>query len=495
MATPPRRVLLLILDGAGYHPDADGNAVTAEYLPKLFARMKSDGFAVLEAAELAVGLEAGQVGNSEAGHLTIGAGRVVSSMCRRICEAYEDGSWAADPFWRSETVGDVLHVVGLLSDAGVHALDRTMAQAADLASRAGIAEVIVHPVLDGVDSLAGSAPRILDTLREKLAGLPGVSLGVIMGRKWFCDRGGDLAVTRVAADAFRGVTPLPTYSDAALAEHLQSEGEMSFPPHLATGAGKGGRTLADGEAVLLTSHRADRARQIATVLCETQPVAMLIDPGDTVPVGHVFFPQAPLDTGLAHLLKERGIPSVRIAEKCKVPHVTFFFNGFDAGIEGTGICIPSIPEGEIPDKPEMSLHEVTDEIVRALEDDDRRMVIANLANLDQVGHLGRLDLCAQAAREVDAAYERIAKVAAAHGWTLLLTADHGNADRLVGDDGSPFGSHTQRPVPFVSVPAPGLSARWVAKQGSLANVAATVLAALDEPAPEWMEPSLQTFEG
>jgi 2,3-bisphosphoglycerate-independent phosphoglycerate mutase len=491
MTPPSRKVLLLILDGAGYHPDAAGNAVTSEHLPLLFERMSSDGFAVLQAAELAVGLETGQVGNSEAGHLTIGAGRVVSSMCRHICESFEDGSWGADPFWRSETVGAVLHVVGLLSDAGVHALDRTMAQAAELASVAGLAEVIVHPVLDGVDSLARSAPRILDTLRGKLADLPHVRLGVIMGRKWFCDRGGDLSITRVAADAFRGITELPSFSDAALAEHLETAGEMSFPPHLV----EGGRTIDEGEAVLLTSHRADRARQIATVLSETQPLAMLVDPGATVPVKHIFFPQRPLDTGLAHLLKERGIPSVRIAEKCKFPHVTFFFNGFDAGVEGTGICVPSIPEGEIPDKPEMSLPEVTDEIVRAMEDEDRRMIVANLANLDQVGHLGRLDLCAQAAHEVDAAYERLTNVAAANGWTVLITADHGNADRLVGDDGSPFGSHTHRPVPFVSVPAPGLSARWVSKDGSLANVAATVLAALDEPVPEWMEPSLIAFEG
>ncbi len=492
--TAPRKVLLLVLDGAGYHPDPAGNAVTAEHLPRLFARMESDGFAVLGAAEGAVGLEAGQVGNSEAGHLTIGAGRAISSMCRRIDESFHDGSWAADELWTGADVtrpdgSRVLHVVGLLSDAGVHALDRTMVQAATLASRAGIDEVFVHPFLDGVDSLQGSAPRLLGALREALDGLPGVTLGVVMGRATFCDRSGDLDVSRTAADALRGVGELPAYSDEALAAHLASAGEKTFPGHLVAG----GRPIAPGEAVLLTSHRADRARQIATVLSETQPVTMLVDPGDAVPVRRIVFPQRPLDKGLAHVLRDRGIPSVRIAEKCKFPHVTFFFNGFDTAVEGEGLCIPSIPEGEIPDKPEMSLHEVTDEIVRALESGERRVVVANLANLDQVGHLGRLDLAQRAAHEVDEAFARIAEVAAKHGWTVLLTADHGNADKLVGEDGGPFGSHTERPVPFVSLAAPGLTARWERKDGSLANVAATVLAALDEPVPEWMEPPLVTY--
>ena len=492
MSDHPRKVLLLILDGAGYHPDADGNAVTAQHLPRLFERMGADNFAVLEAAQEAVGLEAGQVGNSEAGHLTIGAGHVVSSMCRHICETYEDGRWAADPFWDRPALAGAdscLHIVGLLSDAGVHALDRSMHQAVKIASAKGIAEVIVHPVLDGVDSLAGSAPRILADLHEQIDGLPGVRLGVIVGRKWFCDRSGDLSVSQQVIDAFRGAEALPAYSDEALAAHLRSSGEMDFPAHCV----EGGRSIRDGETVLLTSHRADRARQVATVLGQTQPVAMLVDPGETVQVDHIFFPQKPLDRGLAHVLKDAGLSTVRIAEKCKFPHVTFFLNGFDAGLEGEGICIPSIPEAEICEKPEMSLEGICDEVVKALRDPARRVVIGNLANLDQVGHLGNYELATRAAQVVDEAYARLAAEAAANGWTLLLTADHGNADRLTGADGSPFGSHTDRPVPFVAVAAPGLEGEWLAREGSLSNVAATVLAALDVPKPEWMDPPLMAF--
>ena len=483
-----RKVILLVLDGAGYHADPHGNAVTSETLPSLFAQMDREGFAVLAAAEESVGLEAGQVGNSEAGHLTIGAGRMIPSMCRRILEAHGDGSWAADPAWGR--VGSVLHLVGLLSDAGVHGLDRTIGQAAANARANGVAEVVVHPILDGVDSLAGTAPALLARLRETLAGLDGVRLGVIQGRKHTNDRSGDLDFTRVATDALRGVTELPTFDDALLADHLTREGESTFPAHLAPG----GRTIADGEPVLQTSHRADRARQLVRVLSETQPMYLLVEPGEGIPREHVFLPQPPVDGGLAQVLKGAGLESVRIAEKCKFPHVTFFFNGFDAGAEGEGRCIPSIPEAEIRTNPAMSAEEVTDAICAALAEPDRRVVVANLANLDQVGHLGDVELARQAAAAVDAAYTRIAEAARQHGWTLLVTSDHGNAERCVGDDGGPFGSHTERPVPFFAQAAPDLRLRWTAREGSLANVAGTLLTALDVPLPADFEPSLLEFE-
>lgn len=484
-----RRALLLVLDGAGYSTEARGNAVTAEFLPRMFGCMEREGFAVLGAAGEAVGLEAGQVGNSEAGHLTIGAGRVIPSMARRILEARRDGSWAADPAWAAWS-GGPLHLVGLVSDAGVHGLARTIVHAAEVARAAGVPEVHVHPVLDGVDSLAGSAPALLAGLRAELGRLDGVHLGVVQGRAGFCDRSGDLARTRRSAEALAGDVPLPPFDDERLAAHLAGgAGEATFPPALVPG----GRAMRPGEPVLITSHRADRARQIAAVLAETRPVLALVDLGKGIPTRHVFFPQAPLDRGLAFELRGAGLASVRLAEKCKFPHVTFFLNGFDASAEGRGICVPSLPEAEIPAHPEMSLAGIEAELLRALSDPAERAIVANLANLDQVGHLGRLDLAARAAAEVDRAFESIASACRQHGWTLLVTADHGNADRLVGDDGRPFGSHTDRPVPFFVQPAPGLRAELLRREGTLANVAASVLGALGLPAPAWMEPALVRF--
>jgi len=487
-----KKACLLILDGVGYSTRTQGNAVTRDTLPQMFAHMEREGFCVLEAASEAVGLEPGQVGNSEAGHLTIGAGVVVPCMTKRICIAFDDGSWAADDGWEAARKAGIVHLTGLVSDAGVHGLHRTFVQAAKIARKAGVERIVVHPVLDGVDSLRGSAPRILAELREELAGVENCELGVIFGRKWFCDRGGNLDVTRIAVDALKGKSPLAPYTDEALAAHLASEGtgEMSFPAHLF----EGGRTIDDGEPVLITSHRADRARQTATVLSETQPVLMLVDPGAGIEAEHVFFPVEPLTRGLAHELKGAGLTSVRIAEKCKFPHVTFFFNGFDAGTEGNGHCIPSIPEGEIPAKPAMSAHEVTEEIISHMEKGGGRAIIANLANLDQVGHLGRLDLASQAAETVDEAFVRIAEAAQKHGWTLMVTSDHGNAELVEDESGAPFGSHTDGPVPFLIQPAPGSSTTWKTDKGSLAQVASTYLGALGLQVPEWMEPPLAVVD-
>lgn len=484
--TAPRRTLLLILDGAGWRTETHGNAVTRETLPQLFTHIEKSGLAVLAASGEAVGLEAGQVGNSEAGHMTIGAGRVVPSLARRMLEAHTSGALAADPAWKRIAAHGCVHLVGLVSDAGVHGLLRTLAHAAAAAARNGIGEIVVHPVLDGVDSLAGSAPALLAELERELAPIPGVKLGVIQGRKAFCDRSGNLEVSRPCLEALTGKRALPVFERSALVRHLGTAGEKDFPAQLCSG----GRALRPGEPVLHTSHRADRARQIAGLLAATQPLYAMVELGKGIEVQHVFFPTEVLDRGLPFELKRAGITSTRIAEKCKFPHVTFFLNGFDAGTEGRGICIDSIPEAEIPAKPEMSAEAITTEVERALADPAQRVVIANLANLDQVGHLGNVELARRAASTVDACFARLAAAAARHGWTLFVTSDHGNADTLIGTDGNPYGSHSPSPVPFVLVPAPGLEARWAHREGSLANVAATVLDSLALPIPDWMEPPL-----
>jgi 2,3-bisphosphoglycerate-independent phosphoglycerate mutase len=486
-----KKACLIILDGAGYCTDSHGNAVTPDTMPNMYRHMSEHGFAILGATAESVGLEPGQVGNSEAGHLTIGAGRIIPSMTQRICKAFDSGTWSRDPGWQKPVRAGLVHVVGLLSDAGVHGMARTLVQGVGAAISAGVEEIVVHPVLDGVDSRAGTAPGLLEALRRDLEAFPAARLGVVVGRQRFCDRGGDLDVTRGVVDAFLGRAELPAYSDRKLAGHLaQSASEMDFPAHLVAG----GRTIRDGEPILITSHRADRARQVARVLSETHPVLMLVDPGKDIEVEHIFFPQEPLDRGFAHEISRHGISSVRVAEKCKFPHVTFFFNGFDAALEGEGVCIPSISESEIPGQPEMSIHEVVDEIVRHLNDPRQRVIVANLANLDQVGHLGRLDLAVKAAEEVDRAFVRIAEQARQNDWTLFVTADHGNADCVIGDDGKPFGSHTHRPVPFLIQPSPEQRFTWTAKEGTLANVAASCLLSLGLQPPEWMEPPLVRFE-
>jgi 2,3-bisphosphoglycerate-independent phosphoglycerate mutase len=480
------KALLLILDGAGLAPPHPGNAVTEETMPTLFRAMAEHGHATLGASGPPVGLDDGQVGNSEVGHLTIGAGHVIPSTLSRIDQAHADGTWARSALW--DRLGETprLHVVGLLSDAGVHGHLRSLARAALLASRHGIAEVIVHPVLDGNDSQAGTAPALLDRLRAELADSPAIRLGLVIGRRWFTDRGGDLTVTRVFTDALANRGDLPEFGEAALARHLETATEATFPPHLAPG----GRLAEAGEPVLLTQHRADRAIQTAQVLAERHPVWSLVELGSATPESQVFFPATPLSRGLAFELKRGDLRSTRIAEACKFPHVTRFMNGLNAGLEGRAIRVDSIADAEIPNHPEMSIDEVARQIEAVVRDPANRVAIANIANLDQVGHLGRYDLAVRAARCVDDTLAKLLGICAEEGWTVLITSDHGNADRTQDEAGRPFGSHTDRPVPFTVVPAPGTAFSWRSDTGSLANVAPSLLSVLGLPRAAYMEPSL-----
>jgi 2,3-bisphosphoglycerate-independent phosphoglycerate mutase len=480
------RAALVIVDGAGLAEAGDGNAVTARTMPTLFGAMSEHGFATLEASGPAVGLGQGEVGNSEVGHLTIGAGYVVPSTLSRIDTAYRDGTWRGLDLWKELQSLPRLHIVGLLSDAGVHGHWRSLAQAAELAAHAGIEQIFVHPVLDGVDSQAGTAAGLLNNLVSELSALKQVQLGVVIGRKWFCDRSGNLELTRVFVDALCEGPALPEFRGQDLDEHVRSASEASFAPHLAPG----GRRLAAGEAVLITQHRADRAAQVASLLTQIATVYTLVEIDPAVPLSNVFFPTRPLASGLGFEFKQRNIRSIRIAESCKFPHVTYFLNGLNKELEGRSVCVKSIPEAAIAENPGMSLDGVVTEIETALRGREGEVMIVNLANLDQVGHLGSFPLATEAARLIDEALDRIVAVGREEGWTLLITSDHGNADCVTDSAGRPFGSHTGRPVPFTVIPSNGTALRWRARGGSLANIAPTLLAVLGEPVPDYMENSL-----
>jgi 2,3-bisphosphoglycerate-independent phosphoglycerate mutase len=378
-----------------------------------------------------------------------------------------------------------LHLVGLLSDAGVHGHYRSIVQAATLAVQRGVGNVVVHPILDGVDSAAGTAPALLAELTTGLHGLPGVTLGVIMGRRSFCDRSGNLDLTRTLAAALTGESKLPEFTVAGLKAHYPKT-EADFPAHLYPA----GRTIAAGEPILLTSHRADRAVQVAGILAKSQPVFSLIELGDVVGPDRAFFPSRPLDDGLAFEFKAHGISSVRIAEQCKFPHVTYFFNGFNDRAEGREICVPSFPDKALAEHPEMSVSDVAWEVLRALTDDTAQVVVANIANLDQIGHLGNYDLAVKAAKHVDEVIELIHSATRDRGWTLLITSDHGNADLMIDSDGKPIGTHSDRPVPFVVVTDSPGKFGWLARRGSLANVAASLLTMMGIQPPRSMAASL-----
>jgi len=489
-----KKLALVVVDGVGLAPANPGNVVTPEVIPTLFTTMERYGHMALDASGPSVGLEAGQVGNSEVGHLTIGAGRVLVSSLKRIDAAFNDGTWAGHPAWTEFAASGRLHIVGLLSDAGVHAHWATIANAVKLAKSFGVKDIIVHPILDGVDSDSGGAAALLD---ELLAMLPTecARLGVIMGRETFCDRSGNTSMTAACCNALlQNSCTLPMFTPKSLEAHHQTVGsEASFPAHIFPG----GDYIAQSEPVLHTSHRADRAVQVVRMLAKTQPVYTMTTVTDleTVPEARVFFPVVPLEGGLATAFTTHNIANVRIAETCKFPHVTYFLNGYHASRGEKQVEVAS-PTATLAECPEMNAMGTADATVTAMEAPDNTVVITNIANLDQVGHLGDLTSAVAAAHAVEAALARIYEAAIRNEYTLILMSDHGNAERIEDSGGRPIVGHTDAHVPFTVMPARAsqCAVRWVRTTGSLANVAPTVLSLMGLPIPEGMEPPLARLE-
>lgn len=469
---------LVILDGAGLAAPSRGNVVDRACMPVLFDLFDRCGMVPLRASGDAVGLFDGQAGNSEVGHLTLGMGRTVVSSLVAIDRAYRSGTWKKSAVWqtlRDETAQNGrFHILGLVSDAGVHGHWRTIVQGAELAGRSGFSTVVVHPVLDGVDAMRGSGPALLDTLRQALAArVPAARIGVVIGRAWFADRTGNCALARHLVDALLSADALPRFDRRQLEEFCRDNSERDFPAHRADADTR----LTPGEAVLVTSHRADRAVQTVEALAARCRPATLTSISEQVPAARVFFPTRSLSGGLAQALQARGIALTRIAENCKFPHVTYFFNGFRQSLGERQISIPDTPGG--PETcPRMRVDETVDACRRVMTSSRETGFVVNIPNLDQVGHSGDVGLCRLAAEAVDHALSQIVAQARETGWTLAITADHGNAERLLDDQGRGFGSHTANPVPFTIVTADGSRADWALGDGGLDNVAPTMAALL-----------------
>jgi 2,3-bisphosphoglycerate-independent phosphoglycerate mutase len=482
-----KKSALIIVDGLGLAGDEKGNAASRRTMPFLHSLMDEYGFARLEASGAAIGLDEGQAGNSEVGHLTIGAGRVLPTTLNRIRTAFTNGEWVGAPTWNAIRGKQRVHIVGLLSDAGVHAHWSSIVQTAQLAAQQNVEKIYLHLFLDGVDSAANTAPGFLSELKLACAAIPNVHIGTISGRSWACDRSGDMSISAHCVQGLFGTLPHTTFSDDALRAHLESgKSEASFPFHYGDDQG----VIQLGDTVILTQHRADRLRQLAQALNKQTDLYALIQLDGIVPSEHVFFPTRKLSQGLVHTLAEQGINATRIAESCKFPHVTFFMNGMRNDVHKHAIEIPSIPESQILEQPQMCLSDLQQRIELALEDATERALIINLPNLDQVGHTGNLMLAEQAAWHVDRALHVLVSKSRELGWNLVITADHGNADRMLDQQGKPVGSHSTNPVPLLVIRSEAQQKPLKSKAGTLANVAATFLATLGLTAPSFMDESL-----
>ena len=485
------KAVLMILDGMGLNENPDTSATTAERMPYVHSLMQQYGFARLHASGTPVGLDEGKAGNSEVGHLTIGAGRMLLSTLARVREGYHSGDWENSSAWDNSDFSKPLHVAGLLSDAGVHAHWETLIMAADLGIKKGFPKVYIHALLDGTDSQAGTAPRMLDELQQAIKdnGNENIILASVMGRKWATDRAENWDLTEYCRDALMGRLESGDYHPEDLNKHLASSPSEADFPHAFL---PGGKPISAGETVILTNHRADRISQLAKVMNnECHVIAMVELKHEATPVEDVFFPTLPISGGLIDVLKEQGIRTTRLSEQCKFPHVTYFINGMQADDTSQGIEVPTIPDAEILGNPLMSIHQLGTEMLKIMEDESGgQVLIVNVPNLDQVGHQGSLDAASKAADAVDKLVKQVVASAKQHGWQLLITADHGNADVMIDDQGRPMGSHSSNNVPMLAIPSDNKTVQWQQDRGVLTNVAASFLTLLGVEYPDTMSESL-----
>jgi len=497
----PRPVLLCILDGWGDRADGDDNAIFHARTPN-WDRMKDVyPYSRLQASALEVGLPEGQMGNSEVGHMNIGAGRVVMQDLPLIDQAAADGSLArnerlAGLIGSLKESGGRCHLMGLLSPGGVHSHQDHMAALADTIADAGI-DIVIHGFLDGRDTPPSSAKAFVETLLADVAGSGRVRIGTISGRYYAMDRDKRWDRVELAYNCLvDGAGETAPDAIAAIEQSYANDATDEFVLPTAIGGYAG---MADGDAILMANFRADRVREILTALVDpafdgfarARTVDFAARRGMTEystelnEFVEALFPQRPLDNILGEIVADQGMTQLRIAETEKYAHVTFFFNGGEEKMfDGEErILVPSPKVATYDLQPEMSAPEVTDKLVTEIAGGKFDLIVVNYANGDMVGHTGVFDAAVKAAETIDACLGRLEEAVTAAGGTMLITADHGNAERMFDhESGQPHTAHTIQPVPFIMVHPP--AGAGALKDGVLADIAPTILTlmGLDQPA-------------
>ena len=482
---------LIVLDGWGLGDHDRRDAVRGADTPTFDDIAERGAYGELVVHGRRVGLPDGQMGNSEVGHLNIGAGRVVKQSYTRIVDALEDGSFAenealASAFEHAAATGGRVHFMGLVSDGGVHSDIAHLKTLIDAAAKADV-PATTHAFTDGRDT----APEIADGFLEDVeahADKRGTGdLATVMGRYIAMDRDENWDRTKRAFDAIvKRETPheATTAAEAAREAHARGEtDEFIEPTRIA-----GGHALEDGDAVIFFNFRADRARQLVRMLTDTEPawevavdapdiqLVTMTEYDETYSFPVAFPPTIPADT-IGEVVSEAGLTQLRIAESEKYPHVTYFLNGGrEVKFPGEMREITKSPEVATYDlQPEMSAPELTDAAVRIVDEEDPSLVVLNYANPDMVGHTGDYEAAVAAVEAVDEQLGRLLDAVAEAGGEAVVTADHGNADDM-GTPEDPHTAHTFNPVPFISLtPAGDDGGRSIREGGSLCDVAPTVL--------------------
>ena len=484
------KCVLVIMDGFGMAPAGGGNAISLAEKPNLDRIFAENAHTELSASGLDVGLPDGQMGNSEVGHTNIGAGRVVFQDLPRISNAISDGSFFENPAYvkamdDAKANGKALHIMGLLSDGGVHSHIEHIFAALDMAKRRGLDKVFVHCFLDGRDVPPRSAAEYVKQLADKCESLGNAKIATLQGRFYGMDRDKRWDRVELAYNAIvcgEGVNepdPVKAVEDSYAAD----VSDEFVKPVVCRPDG----IINEGDSVIFMNFRPDRAREITWALNlpdfdgfarkkTVYPLSFVCtaqyDEALTLPIA---YPPEKLESTLGEIVSEKGYKQFRVAETEKYAHVTFFFNGgVEKPCEGEERCLVPSPK-QFPTYdliPEMSAAAVADKCVEAIKSDKYEMIICNFANCDMVGHTGVLDAAVKAVETVDECMGKVYDAAKSMPDTVLcVTADHGNADCMLNPDGKINTAHTTNPVPFV-VCCDGVKLR---DSGRLSDIAPTML--------------------
>jgi 2,3-bisphosphoglycerate-independent phosphoglycerate mutase len=495
-----RPVVLMILDGWGERPPAPDNAISQAQTPHWDRLRARSDLTLLTTHGPAVGLPEGQMGNSEVGHLNIGAGRIVYQDFTRIGRAIEDGDYADNATLLGliesiKTQGGTLHLMGLLSPGGVHSHQDHLLATIEMAHQNGLDDIAVHAFLDGRDCPPRSAQSALQRLQQAVDRLSGARVSSVSGRYYAMDRDHRWDRTEQAWRAMAeasGVAQADSAEAALVAAYQRGEDDEFVTP---TVIGKGA-PLKDGDGVFIFNFRADRVRQLASVLCdqtfdgfERGPLPALVGVVSMTQLDddlccEVVFPPQAMEDLLGATVAAAGLSQLRIAETEKYAHVTYFFNGGNhaPGQGESRILVPSPQVATYDLQPEMSSAEVCKQLCAAIQSGAYDLIIANMANPDMVGHTGSLSAAITAVEAIDGVVGAVAEAITAVGGELVITADHGNAEQMADPEtGQPHTAHTLNPVPLIHHGQHRLSLR---AHGSLCDIAPTLLdlLGLDQPA-------------
>ena len=486
-------VMLVIMDGYGIRKETHGNAIAAAKKPNLDRLFSEYPNTLIEASGEAVGLPEGQMGNSEVGHMNIGAGRVVFQSLTRVNIAVrdkvlQDMPAIATAIKHAKENHSALHVMGLMSDGGVHSHIDHIIYLMNAAKEAGVEKVYVHAFLDGRDVPPRSAKEYLSKLQD--ACIEGVKVGVVSGRYYAMDRDKNYDRIQLAYNALvYGDAPVKDLLGGIDESYSEDVSDEFVKPYIVTE----GSNIKENDSVVFANFRPDRAIQISTALTNPTMTTMLkykeftnlcyvsmMLYSENVK-GLVNFDIQKLDNMFGDVISQRGLKQLRIAETEKYAHVTFFFDGgVDKEIPGASRTLIASPKVATFDlQPEMSAYEVTESVLESIKSQEFDTIILNYANCDMVGHTAVFDAAVKAVETVDECIGKVYEAVQSVGGTLIITADHGNADIIFDENNLPFSAHTTNPVPFLVTRKDVV----LHETGNLGDITPTMLDLLNEEKP------------